>query len=281
MKKSVFKSEAGRDKIRSRYNSIIESFPFENKYVDTSVGRTFILAAGQESNPPVILLHGSCSNSAFWFPEIMALANDYRVYAIDIIGEAGNSEEFRPDLNSGEFAIWIKDVFGALGIQKATVIGNSLGGWMALKFAITYPECLNGLILIAAGGLAQIHEEFLRNADKSRRTDASMPVDSPVIEVGSLPKEVLDFMNLILENYDPIQDLPVFEDAALQKLDMPLLLIVGENDPIIDADRSVKRLSALVPAAEIRLLPNCGHMVTNAIEWILPFLTKISLLLHD
>ena len=281
MKNSVFKTEAGRDKIRFRYNSIIERFPFEKKYVETSLGLTFMLVAGQESNPSVVLLHGSCSNSAFWFSEIMVLSNNYRVYAIDIIGEAGNSEEYRPDLRSDAFAIWMKEVFEALGIQKSVVIGNSLGGWMALKFATTYPEYVSGLALIAAGGLAGIRKEFLLNAEQSRQANGNVPVNASVVGANEIPKEVLDFMSLIVENYDPIQDLPIFEDAALERLKMPVLLIVGENDAIIDADQSAKRLSALVPSAEICLLPNCGHVVTTSIELIIPFLSKASILLRD
>ncbi len=83
---------------RAYYNQVLSQFPFEQKYIKTAFGKTFMLTAGQESNPPVILLHGSCSNSAFWFPEMMALSENYRVFAVDIIGEAGNSEEYRPDL---------------------------------------------------------------------------------------------------------------------------------------------------------------------------------------
>jgi len=67
---------------------------------------------------PIILLHGSCSNSAFWFPEIMTLSNNFRVYAVDIVGEAGNSEEYRPDLSSDAFALWMKDVLDALGLAQ-------------------------------------------------------------------------------------------------------------------------------------------------------------------
>jgi len=65
------------------------------------------------------------SNSAFWFPEIMALSNDYRVCAVDIIGEAGSSEEYRPDIDSDAFALWMKDVLNALSIERAVLIGNS------------------------------------------------------------------------------------------------------------------------------------------------------------
>ena len=277
MKNSVFKTEEGRNKVRDHYNRILSQFPFEQRYVETAFGQTFILMAGQESNPPVILLHGSCSNSAFWFPEIMALSNHFRVYAVDIVGEAGNSEEYRPDLTSNAFARWMKDVLSALGLEKTALIGNSLGGWMALKFATAYPECVSKLILIASAGLAEIRPQFLVNAEQARQADGAVPVSSATIGEHSIPKEVLDFMNLIVENYDPIQDLPVYADEELLRLDMPVAFIDGEDDIIIDAKKSAQRLSRLVPSAVIHLLPDCGHIVVNSIEYIIPFLMKANI----
>ncbi len=127
MMTSVFKSEESRDMIRSRYNQILSAFPFKQLYIDTSFGKTFILESGVPENPPLILLHGSCSNSAFWFGEISVLSNMFHVLAVDIIGEAGNSEEKRLDLNQDGYADWLKEVFDALSIEKAVVMGNSLG----------------------------------------------------------------------------------------------------------------------------------------------------------
>ena len=277
MKNSVFKTEAGRDKVRAYYNRVLSQFPFGQRYVETTFGQTFMLTAGQESNPPIILLHGSCSNSAFMFPEIMALSNNFRVYAVDIIGEAGNSEEYRPDLNSDAFALWMKDVLDALGLESTVFIGNSLGGWMALKFATVYPDRVSRLILIASAGLAQIRPQFLLDVEQTRQADGTVPVDPSIIGEQSIPKEVLAFMNLIVENYNPIQELPVFADEQLQRLNMPVLFIDGEDDVIIDAERSAQRLSHLIPSSIIRLLPNCGHVVTNSIEYIIPFLMKTHL----
>ncbi len=274
MGNSVFKTEAGRDKIRAYYNMVLSHFPFGQRYVKTAFGQTFMLTAGQEQNPPIILLHGSCSNSAFWFPEIMALSGQFRVYAVDIIGEAGNSEEFRPDLHTDAFACWMKDVLQALGLERAAVIGNSLGGWMALKFAATYPECVSRLILIASAGIAQIRPQFLENVAKTRKDDGVVPVNNSIIGEQSIPKEVLDFMNLIVENYNPIQDLPVYDDEQLQRLTMPVLFIGGVDDAIIDAVGSAQRLSRLIPSAEIHVLANCGHVVTSSAGYIIPFLTK-------
>jgi len=274
MKNSVFKTNEVRDKFRAYYNRVLSQFPFGQRYVETTFGQTFMLTAGQESNPPIILLHGSCSNSAFWFPEIMALSNNYRVYAVDIIGEAGNSEEYRPDLNSNAFALWIKDVLNALGLEKTVIIGNSLGGWMALKFATAYPERVSKLALIASAGLAEVRPQFISNVAQTRQSDGTVPINSTILGEHDIPKEVLEFMNLIVESYDPIQELPVYEDKQLLRLSMPILFIDGEDDVIIDAERSAQRLSRLLPSTEIRLLPNCGHVVTNSMEYIIPFLIK-------
>ena len=272
MKTSVFKSEVSRDKFRAYYNDLLARFPFEKRYFQTSFGQTFMLVAGQESNPPIILLHGSCSNSAFWFPEILGFSDKYRVYAIDIIGEAGNSEEYRPEIDSQEFAIWMKEIHDKLGIEKSILIGNSLGGWMALKFATIYPQCVSNLILIASSGLADVQLQFLENVNKAQSTDGNLSVTSDIIGDHNIPKEVLDFMNLIVESYNPIQYLPLYTDLQLQKLNMPILFIDGENDVIIDAKKSAQRLKQLIPTAVIQLLPNCGHVITNSLDFIIPFL---------
>ncbi|PKM60660.1 MAG: hypothetical protein CVU99_06945 [Firmicutes bacterium HGW-Firmicutes-4] len=277
MKHSVFKSSTKRDKFRGYYSQVLSQFPFAQKYIDTKFGQTFMLTAGEDSKPPVILLHGSCSNSAFWFPEIMALSNTYRVYAVDIIGEAGNSEEYRPDINSDAFALWLKEVLDVLGLEKAIVIGNSLGGWMALKFATTYPECVLKVCLLASAGLAEIQPQFISTVEQAQQDDGTAPVDSAIIGEHGIPREVLAFMNLIVESYNPIQHLPVFADEQLQQLNMPVLFVCGEDDVIIDTGRSAQRLSRLVPSAEIHLLKNCGHVMTNSIEYILPFLAKARL----
>jgi hypothetical protein len=116
---SVFKTAESRDKIRGAYNEILGRFPFGQSYVDTTYGKTFILAAGVDGNPPILLLHGSCSNSAFWFLELMALSQNHNVFAVDIIGEAGNSEDRSPELTSDDYAFWLGEVLDALCLRKA------------------------------------------------------------------------------------------------------------------------------------------------------------------
>jgi len=272
LRTSVFKTEAGRDRVRSYYNMVLSQLPFERRYIETTFGRTFLLVAGDEANPAIILLHGSCSNSAFWFPEIMALSSTHRVYAVDIVGEAGNSEEYRPDLDF--FSYWMKEVLDALGLERASLMGNSLGGWMALKFATAYPERVSNLVLIASSGIAEVKTQFKPHVSKPGHDEDVPSVDPAIAGEQGIPKEVLEFISLIVENFIPISELPVFSDAELQRLKMPVLFIGGEEDPIIDAARSASRLSMLVPSSVCMLMANCGHVVTNSVEHVISFLAK-------
>jgi pimeloyl-ACP methyl ester carboxylesterase len=274
---SVYKSVEARDSFWAVYNGILSTFPFEQRYVDTAYGRTFVLQAGKRSHPPAVLLHGSCSNSVFMTPELMALSATHRVYAVDIIGEAGNSDDHRPDLHSNAFALWLRDVFDALELNAAVLLGSSLGGWMSLKFATLFPERVSSLILISPGGLSGQNEKTLEKAVAMIQDPDA--VESPTVTESvmgaSLPKEVEDFMNLILSVYTPITDiLPVFSDELLKQLTMPVLFIGGENDAILDMAGAARRLAACLPQADIRLLKAAGHAILNSAEYILPFLQK-------
>lgn len=276
MKKSVFKTIEMKDTFRDYYNHILSQFPFEKQYINTRLGQTFVLSSGSISNPPIILLHGSCSNSAFWFPEIMAFSSNYRVYAVDIIGEAGNSEEYRPDINSDVFALWMLDVLDSLNLKEATVIGNSLGGWMALKFATAFPERITNLVLLASAGLAEVRQQFITNVEQTRNEDGVVVVNSTIIGEHEIPKEVLEFMNLITMSYNPIQHLQIYTDEQLKHLNMPVLFIDGEDDVIIDAHNSAQRLIQNVSNVETLLLKNCGHVLTDTAQYIIPFLEKFN-----
>lgn len=272
---NVFKTEESRDMIRSRYNQILSNFPFKQLYVETSFGKTFILESGDSGNPPLILLHGSCSNSAFWFGEISMLSNMFHVLAVDIIGEAGNSEEIRLDVNKDGYADWLKEILNALSIEKAIVMGNSLGSWMALKFSVKYPDCVSKLILIAPSGLSEQNADFIERTKNALLKNESLSLDSSVTQGNAMPKEVEEFINLILWGYNPItEELPTFTNEQIARLVMPVLYIAGKNDIIIDTVSAAQRLSKLIANAEVHVLENTGHIVLNSLEYVIPFLAK-------
>lgn len=200
----------------------------------------------------------------------------YPIFITEVVRyEAGNSEEKRLDLNQDGYADWLKEVFDALSIEKAVVMGNSLGSWMALKFSVKYPDCVTRLILIAPSGLSVQNADFLERAKNAALKNEALTLDSSVAKGNELPKEVEEFINLILWGYNPIaEELPTFSDERILRLIMPLLFVAGKNDAIIDTVSAAQRLSKLIPNAEVHLLENTGHIVLNALEFVIPFLTK-------
>ena len=275
MKTSVYKSEEQKNAFRAVYRQFLANMPFAQRMIETPYGETFLLEAGNPAHSPILLLHGSCSNSAFWFGDILALSPHYHVFAADIPGEAGNSSEYRLSLDNEDYAEWMHSLLDALQLPNISLAGNSLGGWMALKFATAYPERVDQLMLFASGGLAEIRSYYLDKAQAAEESGESLTFDEDVTGGISLPKEILDFLNLILASYDPINvPLPVFSGEQLGRLTMPVLYVAGLKDDLLDTKAGENTLRKSVPHATIHLLPEAGHMIVNPYEWMVPFLAK-------
>ena len=269
-----FKSEVGRDKIRSYYNQILSAFPLNQVYIDTSFGKTFVLEAGSPENPAIVLLHGSCSNSAAWLGDMPTLLGGFHVYAVDILGEPGNSEDNRLDIHSNEYPQWLNEVLNGLNISKAVIMGNSMGGWLSLHFAAAFPNRTSALVLLAPSGIIPPKESFMsQTANMNSSPDSAAAVNEAVMGDEAIPKEVRDYMNLVLENFNPITDpLPVLTDAQMRALSMPVLLIAGTNDIITDSEKAAERLQKLVPQAKVHLQEG-AHVIMSAAYTVIPFLT--------
>jgi len=242
--------------------------------VDTSYGKTFVLEAGDPTKNSVILLHGSCSNSAAWLGDIPILAEGYHVFAVDIPGEPGNSAENRLDFHSGEYPSWFGEVMDGLGIDRAAVVGNSMGGWLALHFASLYPNRTLALALIAPSGIVLPKQSFIdQTADMDENAESA---SESLLSGVELPKEVLEFMALVMENFNPFTGaLPVLQDKDMIKLGMPVLYIAGKGDITMDAELAAKRLQKLVPQVTVHLTDD-SHIILGFSDRIMKFLNVVN-----
>jgi len=119
--------------------------------------------AGDPSLPVVLLVHGITSSSATWDPVIPALADHAHVIAPDLLGH-GTSDKPRADYSLGALASVLRDLLERLGHDRATVVGHSLGGGIALQFAYQYYEHCDRLALVSSGGLGREVSIALRAA---------------------------------------------------------------------------------------------------------------------
>lgn len=131
--KAIYKSAEGERLVLNRYREFLKYWPVANEQlrVPTSQGETFVIASGPSDARALLLLHGGASNSAVWMAEIAAFASSFRVYCIDMIGEAGLSAPARPPLASEARAVWLDEVLNHLGITRTRMrrrlIRSSLG----------------------------------------------------------------------------------------------------------------------------------------------------------
>ena len=281
--KDIFRSEAGRQLVLGTYKEILAAWPVRNRQytVETDYGSTFVIESGSETNPPLILLHGSVSNSFTWFGDVEKLSRTHHVFAIDLIGEAGFSAPGRPAYESGAYPEWLKEVIGALGLSSCSIAGLSLGGWMALSFATEYPGKVDRLVLLCPGGLARVKAGFKwkvifyalfgKWGEKQTVKLISGPMAPAVPDPGM--EKGMAYTALITKHFNPrMAALPIFGDEALSRLTMPVLLLFGEFDNLLQADKSIERVKRLVPHAEAELLKGCGHAVVNQADRITRFL---------
>ena len=115
------------------------------------------------SGPPVVLIHGMVNSSRHWREVALGLADRYTVIAPDLIGH-GDSATPRGDYSLGAHAACIRDLLAVLGVDRATIVGHSLGGGVAMQFFYQFPQRTERLVLVSSGGLGHEVSPLLRSA---------------------------------------------------------------------------------------------------------------------
>jgi pimeloyl-ACP methyl ester carboxylesterase len=139
----------------------MEGPPFETWEMELHGHRVMYRMAG--SGPPVVLIHGMVNSSRHWEVVARQLASDYTVIAPDLIGH-GDSATPRGDYSLGAHAAAIRDLLAVIGIERASIVGHSLGGGVAMQFFYQFPQRTERLGLISSGGLGHEVSPMLRGA---------------------------------------------------------------------------------------------------------------------
>src|SRR2546428_12064027 len=113
--------------------------------------------------PVIVLIHGITGSSLTWEDVIEPLAEHYTVVAPDLLGH-GESAKPRGDYSLGAYASALRDLLAALGHHRATVVGHSLGGGIAMQMAYQFPERVDRLVLVSSGGLGREVHPLIRAA---------------------------------------------------------------------------------------------------------------------
>ena len=259
--------------------------PADGKFVESRLGRMFVMDPGPANGIPVILFHGTAAWSKLWWPTTSVLKGDgYRPIVPDL-PPFGYSER-RGGYTRGEQASRIEGMMTALGAGRAVIVGHSFGAGAALEFALKYPERTIGLVLVdAALGLAHqpsdapaILEfgplrELLVSATVtnplatrfllSKLIHRKEAADSDTVAILKAPMHVADTTSHVADwlLYFAGSDRSALSSSrgAVSRIRVPVLMIWGDHDditPLAQADD----FRSLVPFASLKVLNDVGHI---------------------
>jgi pimeloyl-ACP methyl ester carboxylesterase len=256
----------------------------EVKYLELHGDRVAYQDAGS-GDEALLLIHGMAGSSETWRAVIPQLSKKYRVVAPDLLGH-GLSAKPRSDYSLGAFAVLLRDLLDELGVSRATVIGQSLGGGVAMQFAYQHPDYCQRLVLISSGGLGPDVGWTLRllsapgaelilpviapppvvNAgNKLRSWFSSSGIQSPRgAEMWSAYSSLADSKTrqAFLKTLRSVVDYRGQSVSALNRLhltsDLPTLVIWGDQDRIIPIEHGYAVRDAR-PGCRLEVLADVGH----------------------
>jgi pimeloyl-ACP methyl ester carboxylesterase len=273
---TIYRTPAGEQALKTAYARFRDAWPVprEELRLPTRHGETFVVASGDAAKPPLVLLHGAGSNSFMWMGDVASWTQDFRVYAVDLPGEPGESAPVRAPREDEAPAEWLDDVLAGLGVARAAFVGISLGGWHALDYAIRRPQKVAALVLLAPGGLGAVKLSFLLQAALLGLTgEAGRRRLLGAAGASQTHPQVAAYLRLIFTHFVPRRDpLPRFGGRDLANLRMPILMILGARDSLLDSAGSRRRLARAAPHARIVMLPQAGHFLGGLTAPILEFL---------
>ena len=279
----LYKTSEGRSLVRDRYEKILSGWPVENKRTTVEIavdGRqviTHVISCGPKEAPPLLLLHGTMSNSAAWMGDAAQWSRQFRLFAADLPGEPGLSSEERLSPAGDDYVLWLEGLLRELGYgdDPVCIVGQSLGAFAALKFATARPESVKKVSMLTVSGVAPVRGSFLLKA-------------LPLMLLGRLGKEKLnrlishgveigaeaeEFGMLVSEHCRTMaEQIPLFTEEELVRLTMPLQYFGGDHDALLDTVKTADRLKKLAADVQVNILEDTGHVITGMTDRILEFM---------
>ena len=274
---SIYRSAAGERAVMALYDRLLARWPVPHSTAElaTRHGSAFVIASGAADSPPLVLLHGAGTNSTMWGGDVADFTPRYRVLAVDLPGEPGKSAPVRLPWDGPAHAEWLGDVFAALELESAPIIGLSQGAWVALKFATAEPGRVSALSLLSPGGIVPDKAGFLLRVLPLLLLGrwGKRRINRLVLGGQAVPAEVDEAMTLLSTHFKPrIGKLPIFTDAELRRLTMPVQLVMGGRDAMRDAGAIADRMRRLLPNLVATIIPEAGHAIVGAKTRVLSFL---------
>jgi 2-hydroxy-6-oxonona-2,4-dienedioate hydrolase len=252
--------------------------PFSQGYLDAKGVRTRYLHSGEADKPAVFLLHGTGGHAEAYIRNLESHGKYFSTWAIDMIG-CGVTDKPPVDLEIAVYVRHLRDVMDSLQIEKASISGESLGGWIAAQFALDYPDRIDRLVLNTAGGAATIPAvmERVKSLSMAAVEDPSWErirtrLEFLVHDKSKVSEDLVATRRAIyaqpgmvdaMRRALVLQEMPIRLRNLLSPEDWgnikaPTLVLWTSHDPTAPVSEGEK-VSRLIPGAKFIVMENCGH----------------------
>ncbi|MGK2866378.1 MAG: alpha/beta fold hydrolase [Mycobacterium sp.] len=240
------------------------------------------------SGPAILLIHGIGDNSTTWHTVQTMLARRFTVIAPDLLGH-GQSDKPRADYSVAAYANGMRDLLSVLDIERVTVVGHSLGGGVAMQFAYQFPQLVDRMVLVGAGGVSKDVNFVLRLAAMPMATEAlallRLPMVLPALQAfgriggtlfGStgMGRDLPDALRVLADLPEPtassafartLRAVVDWRGQVVTMLDrcyltesVPVQLIWGTHDSVIPVSHA-RLAHAAMPGSALEIFEGSGH----------------------
>jgi len=251
---------------------------FEQGYLQTGPVNTRFLHAGNSDLPPLILLHGTGGHAEAYARNLLQHGTHFNTYAIDMVGH-GYSSKPDTDYEITAYVEHLKDVIDTLKFDKIYLSGESLGGWVAARFALTYPDRIERMVLNTTGGATCNPEVMARIKNLTTAAVENPAWDTVKARLAWLmadPASVTDDliacrqaiylqpeMPMAMRHILCLQESKIriannLTDEEWASITQPTLVLWTTKDPTADVSVG-KKIADLIPNSQFVVMENCGH----------------------
>ncbi len=268
----MFKSKKGKSEILRLYDKKLESLNLDFEYltVQTSFGKTNIIATGDPANPPIIIVHGSNGCAPIALETYANLHNTFRVYAVDVLAQPNKSADTRLSMKDDSYGKWMNEIIADLKIESITMAGFSFGGLIILK-TLEYDESRIKEVYLSAPAyvvngnpLKAIFKVFIpmKRYMKTKRIKyvekflSHLFTDRDEFAIEFLSKVFLEFEM----DFTPV---PVIDAKAAKEITTPITLFAAQNDILFPGNKMIKRATKIFPSLKKSTLLEHSKHVQN------------------
>lgn len=258
--------------------SDLQGVPFSQGYLDAGGVRTRYLHAGDPANPALVFLHGSGGHAEAYVRNLEAHAEHFSTWSIDMLGHGYTDKPGHP-LEIPHYVEHLAAFLDAIDAPRVHLSGESLGGWVAARFAADRPERLDRLVLNTAGG-SQADPEVMKRIIALSTAAAENPTWETVQAriKWLMADKTKDYDDIVASRQrvyrqpgfaDAMRDIMALQDPVIRARNLlgpkeygaiiaPTLVVWTSDDPTADVEEG-RRMASMIPGARFEVMSGCGH----------------------